>query len=214
MEPKSNTNPQPTITLQDILKVTQMLSELTHLSRWSELITETGNFPQLGKQALNCAIAFFWGNEISKSGIDVDFSKFPKLALKRGFFKAFLGDIQEENLACILNQAGISEENFQEIVFKKIENNFSPNFSLHLQVDTNSLEAHIYKASSKVATMLEFRRIGKTIDERDYKSKLTVWRPMWSAVGTFWQVLGITTIWKSSKMIFTRETICPPPSAS
>lgn len=163
---------QLTITLQDVLAVNRMLSELQCLRRWSELIVTPGKFTELGKQALNCSISFFWATEISNTGVKVDFSKFAKLALSRGFEKTIKCDIPEANLACILEQAGISEEDFRAAVIEKVENNISHDFSCYLQVEPDCLEARIYRAATKVATLLELRAIPERIDEKDYKLKV------------------------------------------
>lgn len=162
---------QLTINLQDLMGTLRMLSELLCLRRWSELIVTPGKFTELGKQSLNSAIAFFWATEISNSGVEVDFTKFPKLALYRGFTKTIQCDIPEANLACILEQASISEVDFRAAVIEKIENNISHDFSSNLLVDHDCLEAQIYRAATKVATLLELRGIRKLIDERDYESK-------------------------------------------
>lgn len=162
---------QPCITLGDLQAVTWMHLGILCLPRWSEFLYTPGKYTELGKQALNCAIAFFWATEISHSGVEVDFTQFPKLALSRGFTKTIQCDIPEANLSCILKQAGISEDCFRIAVIEKVENHISHDFSTYLHVNPESLESRIYRAATKVATLLELRGIRKLVDERDYDVK-------------------------------------------
>lgn len=156
---------------KDLEAVNNMLYELLCLRRWSEVIVTPGKFTEVAKQSLNCMIAYSWASEISHAGTNVDFTKFPKIALFRGFTKTILCDVSEANLSEILNIGNISKATFDKMVLDFISKNTSTAFSQHLQVDANCLETQIYRAATKISTLLELKEIRPIIDQRDYSLK-------------------------------------------
>lgn len=159
------------ITLKDLRAVNNMLFELLCLRRWSEVTVTNGKFTEVSKQALNCMITYFWATEIAQEGIEVDFTKFPKLALFRGFTKTMQCDVSEANLETIFHLGNVSKSSFNEMIWAAVERSTSKNFFKHLQVEPNCLEARIYRAATKVSTLLELKEIRGLIDEKDYLLK-------------------------------------------
>lgn len=164
-------NPDSIVTYKDLLAINTMLYELLCLHRWSEVTENKGSYTEQSKQALNCLIAYIWAKAIEHAGYPVDFTKFPKLILFRGFTKTQQCDISENNLNKIFAHGNVSYASFREMIWGEIEKSCSPAFYQHLQVDSNCLEAFIYKAATKVATLLELKEIRRFIDEKDFLLK-------------------------------------------
>lgn len=156
---------------KDLQALNTTLYELTCLRRWSEFIVEGGKYTELIKQSLNCAIAYFWACEVRAFGVNVNFSNFPKIAITRAFQKTFQCDIPEANLEEIFKLGNVSKETFYQKVNMEISKVVSEDFFNHLQYCTNCLEARIYRAATKIATIIELDEIGNGISEMDYKTK-------------------------------------------
>lgn len=162
---------QQIITLKDLHSVNNMLFELLCLRRWSEVTVTNGKFTEVSKQALNCMITYFWATEIAHAGVEVDFTKFPKLALFRGFTKTMQCDVSESNLDIIFHLGNVSKTSFNEMIWSAVEKSTSKTFFHHLQVEPDCLEAQIYRAATKVSTLLELKDIRGLIAEKDYLLK-------------------------------------------
>ena len=159
------------INKDDLLAVNKMLFELLCLRRWSEVTVTNGKFTEQSKQALNCMITYFWAHELEHTGVPIDYTKFPKLALFRGFTKTLQCDVSEQNLEIIFKLGNVSKASFTEMIWSEIQDNCSPEFFQHLQVDSDCLEARIYRAATKVSTLLELKEIRGLIAEQDYQLK-------------------------------------------
>lgn len=162
------------ITASDLEAVNTMLYELLCLRRWSEVTVSNGNFTESAKQGLNCMIAYVWAAEIAHSGIKVDFTRFPKIALFRSFTKTVQCDVSESNLDTIFHLGNVSKTSFTEMIWDSVSKCTSLEFYKHLQVSPNCLEAQIYRAATKVATLLELKELRNLIDERDYLAKVAL----------------------------------------
>lgn len=159
------------VTIKDLKAINNMLFELLCLRRWSEVTVTNGKFTEVSKQALNCMISFFWATEIAHTGVKVDFTQFPKLAIFRGFTKTLQCDVSEANLDIIFHLGNVSKASFNEMIWDSVAKSTSKTFFDHLQVDSNCLEARIYRAATKVSTLLELKEIRGLIAEKDYLLK-------------------------------------------
>ena len=163
------------ICYRDVNAVNTMLFELLCLRRWSELTVSNGRFTELAKQALNSMVAYFWAIEAKHAGYDVDLTKFPKLAIYRGFTKTVQCDIPEGNLEQILELGHFTKVDLTEMVDKTISKSprsVSALFLKFLKVNDDSLEYKIFRAATKVATLLEFKDLHGLISVQDYEKKL------------------------------------------
>lgn len=151
---------------KELSSIEEMLFQLLNLSRWSELTN--GRCPELDKQALNCMIAFFWVAEAINSGKNVNITRIAKLAIARGFTKTLQCDIPEHNLDIIFCLGKVKKTDFTNYIEKVLAEKTSPAFAEFLKVDPESLEARIYKASTKVATLLELHELRRLISEKDF----------------------------------------------
>ncbi len=156
------------VSVKDLVAVNTMLYELTCLRRWSEVTVEGGKYTELSKQALNCIIAYFWANEAKAKGEIVDFTKFPKLAIRRGFVKDFQCDVPEANLEIIFHLGNVSKKDFNEVIWQQVSKVTTPAFLDFLAVDHDCLEARIYKAATKIATLIELNEIKSGISQKDF----------------------------------------------
>lgn len=159
------------ISQKDLESINTMLFELTCLRRWSEVTVEGGKYTELSKQALNCMIAYIWAAEIQHAGYTVDLTWFPKIAILRGFTKDYQCDVPEANLDIIFHLGNVPKESFEEMIQQQIKKNVSKSFYDLLQVDSNLLEVRIYRAATKIATLLELEEIKNGISRKDYNLK-------------------------------------------
>ena len=159
------------VSKKDLTSINTMLFELTCLRRWSEVTVEGGKYTELGKQALNCMISYFWATEIQHAGQKVNFNWFPKIAILRGFTKDYQCDVPESNLDIIFHLGNVSKESFDEMIQQRIQKELSQSFYDWLQVDSDLLELRIYRAATKVATLLELEEIKNGISLKDYDLK-------------------------------------------
>ena len=105
------------ISLKDLLAVNNMLFELLCLRRWSEVTVTNGKFTEQSKQALNNMIVYFWAKELEHTGVVIDYTKFPKIALFRGFTKTLQCDVSEQNLEIIFKLGNVSKASFTEMIW-------------------------------------------------------------------------------------------------
>lgn len=159
------------VTSSDLVCVNNMLDELICLQRWSELIVSMGKFSELGKQALNCAIAYFLAVEARHQGASVDFTLLPKIALMRSFTKTYQCDIPQQNLETIFRLGSIPKSAFSKMIWDDLEKSTSESFRRHLIVDSDSLECRIYTASRSIGSYLELNAIKNIIPRSDYVAK-------------------------------------------
>lgn len=159
------------VSVKDLVAVNTMLYELTCLRRWSEVTVEGGKYTELSKQALNCIITYFWANEAKAKGEIVDFTKFPKLAIRRGFVKDFQCDVPEANLEIIFHLGNVSKKDFNEVIWQQVSKVTTPAFLGFLSVDHDCLEARIYRAATKIATLIELNEIKAGISQKDFNLK-------------------------------------------
>lgn len=151
----------------EILKdLNQLLFELDCLNRWSSHITK-GLYNELGKLALNCSIAYIWATFAVESGFEVDFSRFPKLAIYRAYQKSVHCDIAELRLDEICKY-GVSREQIEEHSKFTIKTRTNEEFANFVDVDTNCIEYRIYKAATCVGTLTELLSLRKTIEDDDF----------------------------------------------
>lgn len=163
---------KPLINSQNLEAVNSVHSALINLRRWSEVAVSSGNYTELAKQAFNSALAYFWAREIDHTGVKVDFTKFPKIALFRGFIKTLQCDIREDMLTTILELGCITPEKFRNTILDKFSGNLTTEFLSFIQVDSNCLESRIYQAATKLATLIELEELrGSIAAEKDYLHK-------------------------------------------
>lgn len=160
------------ITPMDLRSVNTMLYELTCLRRWSEVFVDPGKYTELAKQAFNSMIAYFWACEAVYEGISIDWTIFPKIAISRGFVKSYQCDIPEHNLERIFELGNVSKNDFSEKILEQIRALISEDFNDLLAFNPECIEARIYKAATKLGTIIELQEIQNGISKKEYTKKL------------------------------------------
>lgn len=161
---------QTVVKFSDLLSVNTVLYELMCLRRWSEVTVEGGKYTELAKQALNCIISHFWAVE-AKCETEVVLTRFPKIAIRRGFAKDFQCDVPEANLDRIFHLGNVSKEDFNGAICFQMEKDLDESFLKFLEVEQDCLEIQIYQAATKIATLIELEEIRNGISENDYQRK-------------------------------------------
>lgn len=183
------------VTPRDLACVNSMLDELICLQRWSELVASIGRFSELGKQALNCAIAYFLAVEAKHQGHKVNFTLFPKIALVRSFTKTYQCDVPQTNLETIFQLGKVSKSSFDEMIWNNIQKSTSETFCKHLHVNPNCLESRIYVAARSVANYLELNAIKSVIPQKDYDMKA---KQLEDAMSSFGDIPGFSEIFSEN----------------
>lgn len=167
-------------TFKDLASINQALFELTCLRRWSEVTVEPGKYTELAKQGLNCMIAYIWAIEASCQGIAIDFSVFPKVAIMRAFAKTILCDIPEINFERIFATGKVSKKSFDEMIQQQVSKITTENFRNQLSYE-DGIEVRIFKAATKLATILELKEIKPGISRKDYEKKFQILFDEWKS---------------------------------
>ena len=162
---------QSIVNAKDLSSINKTLFELACLQRWSEIIVDPGKYSELAKQALNSMITYVWSVEALNEGESIDFTVYPKIIISRALTKCIQCDIPEINLDRIFQLGKVSREDFNKMIFDEYSKQLSENFFNQIKFDDNSIEARIFKASTKLATILELREIKNTISNKDFKKK-------------------------------------------
>lgn len=156
-------------------KIYEALNKLNqgnnNLRRWTSFITK-GSHDEISKQALNSAICYMLAVEVQKAGLKVNFNLFPKIAIYRSFQKVYVNyDIPEHILEeiCYLGKIDFNE-NFKTATLNTIRDVAGEEFAEFLKQGCDTLEERIYKAATKIATLLELKEIKNNVNG-DYDEK-------------------------------------------
>ena len=142
-----------------MLTLDELCRLLNNLKRWSSDITESGR-NELGKQALNVICCYILAIEYEvRTGKNLNWSLFPKIALFRAFQKAYVNvDIRENTLHEIEGSEN-PQKLFNEVTERVIEHEADEEFRDYIKEGCESIEESIFKAATKIATLLELLEI-------------------------------------------------------
>ena len=147
--------------------INTVFKRTNNLRRWTELVSDS-RFDEISKQSLNCIIAFILATLSEKNGQVIHWERFPKIAIYRAFQKAYVNyDTPEINLKeiCRISENGIVyNEAFPEITNKIICEKTDEDFSEYIQEGCETQEERLYKAATKIATLLELKELQKDIN--------------------------------------------------
>lgn len=155
---------------QEIRGMVELFNQLLTINRWSSCMY-AARYAELGKQALNSAIAFFLAAEAKNEGGEIQWERFPKIAIHRGFEKVVLCDIREDDVERIFFNAGLPIQKFADLIEKEIRDTTSLEFQEWLKVPENCVEKRIYRAATKLATRIELAEASRTTSIADYSEK-------------------------------------------
>lgn len=149
--------------LFELMNVT--LRRLNNIRRWTGYQTE-GRYDEISKQALNWIICFVWATSVEGKGVVVKWERFPKIAIYRAIQKGFVNyDVPEYILKEICEMGGLDfEETFRKVTFEIIAEKLNPDAAEWISTGEATLEENIYKASTKIATLLELNEVQKHVN--------------------------------------------------
>lgn len=138
--------------------VIAMLLQNTTLPRWSDEI-KSHAFREDEKQCLNGQICWVLAKVVEHSGVTINWSLFPKIAIWRGFEKAAKKDIKEEVYAELMADHPLLKKALEEYVQTSAKKLTSEEFVKWLQVSPDCLEWRIYRAATAIATYIELEEL-------------------------------------------------------
>ena len=133
----------------------EVIARLNKLRRWTE-ITSDSRYDELSKQALNCIAAFLLAKHLEYLGQDISYEKFPKIAMGRAFAKAFVYyDTPEHAINEICKLGSIGKKAFDEVASQIITEKSDAEFAKLISEKGIGTEVEIYKAATKIASLVE-----------------------------------------------------------
>ena len=177
--------------IKNLKAINEVFKRLNNLRRWTNFITE-GKYDEISKQSLNCAVSFFLATEAESNGVEIQWERFPKIALWRAFQKAYVNyDTPEHILKEICDLGNIQfDKAFGEVTAKTIEDLTDKTFVNWLKEGCGTIEETIYQAATKIATFLELKEIQRHMNG-DYSSK---YEEIVKSMGKYESVPGFNTI--------------------
>lgn len=143
------------ITLTQLVAANDVFRRLNNLRRWTDFTSE-GKFNELGKQALNCIIAYMLAKTAEHAGKSIRYENFPRIALGRAYAKVYVYfDTPEHKINEICKLSGISKAEFDIAAKEIISENTDQEFADFLSEGIGEYEIQIYKAATKIATYIE-----------------------------------------------------------
>ncbi len=150
----------------------EVFKRLNILRRWTSFVTED-KYNELAKQALNCIIAYILAAYCEKDGETICWERFPKIALYRAFQKAYVYFDTPENIIDEICQIGnIKKSLFDGATKEIIVENTSEQFGDFICEGVGTYEMQIYKAATKIATLVELIENQQTRGFDEYQTKL------------------------------------------
>ena len=153
----------------------EVFKRLNCLRRWTS-VTSDSRYNELNKQALNSVIAYVLASYAQDKGYTIKWELFPKIALYRSFQKTYVNyDTKEHTIEEICALKNIPLSAFDSAVKEFIEESTNKEFSDFITDGIlGSFEMTIYKAATKIATLVELQEISHLIikDSEIYTRKL------------------------------------------
>jgi len=152
---------------------------MNNLRRWTEFFQES-RYNEISKQALNCLVTFMVAKRSEGDGKKINWDRFPKIAIFRGFQKMGLADVSHSTYANIVEDKmnGDLENFYREVGKKKIEEMVADEKEAEkleefLLSAVETYEFQIYRVSSRIATLIELMDSESRFSTSDYARKFT-----------------------------------------
>lgn len=159
------------ISYKDILATNEVFRHLNNLRRWTSFSAQS-KYNELSKQSLNCITAFILASFAENEGKVVRWERFPKIALYRAYQRAYvLYDTPEHTIDEICKLGDIPRDVFDETTRQIITEKTEQVFADFLASGSGTFEESIYKAATKVATLVELMEISSAISPQSYLRK-------------------------------------------
>lgn len=152
--------------------VNEVMKRLTVLRRWSSFASE-GRYNELGKQTLNSMTSLILIGYSEEAGRTVRRERIPKIALFRAFQKTYVYfDIPEYIINELCEIGNIPKDAFYEATKQIIKENSDEEFANFLSEGIGTYEMKIYRAATKIATLVELEENAIRMDRHEYSCKL------------------------------------------
>lgn len=149
----------------------EVFRHLNNLRRWTSFSAQP-KYNELSKQSLNCIAAFLLAGFAENEGKVVRYERFPKIALYRAYQKAnVLFDTPEHIIDDVCKLGEIQRDAFDAATREIIVEEAGESFATFLSEGCGTFEESIYKAATKVATLVELMEISSAISPQNYLRK-------------------------------------------
>ena len=161
------------LNLKNYLALNEVFKRLNCLRRWTSVTTH-GKYNEMNKQALNCITAYMLASFSEKDGITISWERFPKIALYRAFQKVYVYfDTPEHIINKICEIGKINKSAFDTATKDFITELTDEDFSAFICEGIGTYEMDIYRAATKIATLVELVENAPLIKDLDeYTTKL------------------------------------------
>lgn len=144
------------ITFEQLQATDKVFLKLNNLRRWTEFSSQQ-RYDELSKQALNCIISYAIARATEQGGNNVNYSAFPKIAIRRAFEKVYVYyDTPAHKIDEICKVSDIDRSLFDLATRQIIIEEAGEDFEDFLTTGVGETEKNIYKAATKIATYIEF----------------------------------------------------------
>lgn len=160
------------LNLENLKAVNEVFRRLNNLHRWTSVITDD-KYNELAKQALNCIVAYMLASVSEQNGNSIHWERFPKIAIYRAFQKVYVYfDTGEHIINEICKIGNINKDAFNKATTDIIEELTSEDFSEFLSDGVGTYEMQIYRAATKIATLVELEEIAPLMNNtKEYRTK-------------------------------------------
>lgn len=160
------------VNLKNTQEFNEVFRRLNNLHRWTSVITDD-KYNELAKQALNCITAYMLASFAEEHGNIIHWERFPKIALYRAFQKVYVYfDTGEHIINEICSVGNINKDAFYKATTDIIEELTNEEFSDFLSEGVGTYEMEIYRAATKIATLVELEEIAPVMNNtKEYREK-------------------------------------------
>lgn len=161
------------VNLEIMKALTEVFTRLNCLRRWTSVISDD-RYNEMQKQSLNCIIASMLAMYSKEHGKTIIEERLPKIALYRAFQKVNLYfDTPDYIRSQVCDIGNISSDNFYTATRDIIVELTNEDFASFICEGTGTYEMELYKAATKIATLVEFKEIAHFMNDADHFDKLT-----------------------------------------
>ena len=160
------------LNLEDMKAINEVFKRLNILRRWTSVTTDD-KYNELAKQALNCITAYMLASNYEKEGNIVNWERFPKIAVYRAFQKAYVYfDTPEHIIDEICTIGDVKKDAFNKATNEIIAELTDDEFSDYLAEGIGTKEMDLYRAATKIATLVELEEVAPFIkNPTEYREK-------------------------------------------
>lgn len=160
------------LNLSRLQATNEVFKRLNVLRRWTSFVSE-GKYNELSKQALNCIVAYILATYSESEGLLIKWERFPKIALYRAFQKVYVYfDTPEYIINDICYVSGIQRDAFDETTSQIIAEETDQDFANFLSEGLGTYEMQIYRAATKIATLIELAENVNSVSTHEYQTRL------------------------------------------